>query len=581
MSEFRDPFPELPQVVDIGDDRYFMGPQKPIELGFKSRADFINSFGNEQRTEYLIRKYMFIDLTSKRKLKFSDPAEKKELIELLKKRLKSLKSSQEFTSSTLKNTLIQRSYLNIQRLIQQLEGPEYKGMEFPGMPDISLPCTKAKKYIREIPEDRLFQLVLEIAWYLLHPDKVDKSVQCDWAKTIKQLDTLRIGDIVSQIKTAQKEEGIISDEQPFNYFKRINLETVMKAEERQNALEEAKQMALKMQGETVNENMKQRLETLLNILEMKKYLSNDLPVDKDRLKIIDTTSSKKIENSLISNPMRGGASKTIEKPLGTAMTPFFSYFKAVFDPIYSLLETSIISYSSKNNVKKTTMIPQLSTLLHICNNIDPSDTVTAGQHTYGIYRVTNIDADLIAFINTMLTLTNSHVENLVDDAKRNIFNRQLFHLPKVRLSTLLNKFINFGAYTDPDTIPYIQFFTVGGNMTPLAKDKFMNSSKPEMTEQLFNAVNEFFTPDHLYIVCTRSDNVKEQIPMNVYDVDFDSIDVGEKGMKVDNIPDNYFNKNKKPEVFLENLVTLSPYVVFNDAELALSIFIAFKELMPK
>jgi hypothetical protein len=44
MSEFRDPFPELPQVVDIGGDRYFMGPQKPIELGFKSRKDFINSF---------------------------------------------------------------------------------------------------------------------------------------------------------------------------------------------------------------------------------------------------------------------------------------------------------------------------------------------------------------------------------------------------------------------------------------------------------------------------------------------------------------------------------------------------------
>jgi hypothetical protein len=46
-------------------------------------------------------------------------------------------------------------------------------------------------------------------------------------------------------------------------------------------------------------------------------------------------------------------------------------------------------------------------------------------------------------------------------------------------------------------------------------------------------------------------------------------------------PENYFNKNKEPVMYLEKLVTITPYVVFNDAELALSIFIAFKELMPK
>ena len=40
------------------------------------------------------------------------------------------------------------------------------------------------------------------------------------------------------------------------------------------------------------------------------------------------------------------------------------------------------------------------------------------------------------------------------------------------------------------------------------------------------------------------------------------------------------DNDKNNDLYLENLMTLSPYVVFNDAELALSIFAAFKELMP-
>ena len=578
MSDFRDPFPNLPQVVDIGNDRYFMGAQKPIELGFKDRADYIKSFSDNSRTEFLIRKYLYISLKGKKRLVFEDPKEKAELIAILRKRAKKIESSNEFTSSTLKNTLLQRSYLNIQRLIQELEGPDYKGFKFPSLPDISLPCTKAKKYIRTIPENRLYQLILEIAWYLLHPDDVPEKVKCDWAKTIKQLDTLRIGDLVIN----EKQNG--NSVSPSNYFKRINLSSVVKSKTLVNALDQAREMAQQIEGTTANDNMKERLQTLINILEIKKYLSDDLPIDKDRVKIIDVPAATSISNSLISNPMKGGAGagagKALDKPLGIAMSPLFNYFKVVFDPVYSLLESSIDTYSKKTDIQKV-MIPQLTTVLHICNNLNPSETTTSGLNTYGVYRIKNVDETLITFMNNMIASTDTYVSSVGDDAKRNIFNRQLFHLPKVRLSSLLNKFVDPTKYSDPDSIPYIQLFTVGGNLRLIEKDKFMNSTKPEMTEEVFKAVNEFFAPTDLYILCTKSDNVKENIPMNMYEIDYDNVDVGETGIQIDNISNNYFNKNKKPELYLENLVTLLPYVVFNDAELALSILILFKELMPK
>ncbi len=580
MTEFNDPFPNLPKVVDVGGDRYFMGPQKPIELGFKSRQEYLNSFGTQRETERLLRQYMYYELGSKKRTQFVSPEDKQALINILKTRAKQLEASKEFTSSTLKNTLIQRSYVNIQRLIQQFEGPDYKGFQLPKIPDL-LPCTKAKTYIKQIPEDRLFQMILEIAWYLLHPDKVPSKVQCDWAKLIKQLDTLRLGDIVADIHNLEQGKGLAPTEKALNYFKKINLETVAKKETLSNALEEAAEMASRIEDENAKDDAKKRLQVLLDILQTKKYLSNNLPVDTDRLKIVNAPTAEKIKKDMITNPMQGGASKALEKPLAIAMKPLFDYFKVVFDPIYSLLESSIQTYSADSTKLKKVIIPQLTTLIHICNNINPSETATGGANTYGVYRIKNVDQELVQFINTMMASTQTYVDKFQDDSSKNKFNRQLFELPKVRLTSLLNRFLDSTTYKDPDTIPYIQIFTVDGNMKLKDKVTFMDPKMPVMTEQVFNATTELFTPNDVYIVCTKSENVKEDIPMNVYEIDYTTVDVGESGVQINNIPNNYFNKNKDPVLYMDKLVTLMPYVVFNDAELALSTFISFKDLMPK
>ena len=86
MTDFIDPYPNLPQVIDVGGDRYFMGPQKPIELAFKSRKDYIDSFGKDPKTEYLLRRYMYVDIKPKKELRFDKPQDKSDLIAILKKR---------------------------------------------------------------------------------------------------------------------------------------------------------------------------------------------------------------------------------------------------------------------------------------------------------------------------------------------------------------------------------------------------------------------------------------------------------------------------------------------------------------
>ena len=564
MTAFIDPYSYLPQTVDIGGDIYFLGPEKSIDLAFKSRKQFLDTFGS--KSEYLLRKYMYYSVKGKNKLVFDHPEDKPALLKILKDRANKLKSSKEFTSSTLKNQIFIKSYDNIIKIIQQLEGSNTNIK----VDDVA--CATVKKQVKDISDDHKFQMILEMAWYLLHPDKVPAEVGCEWAKMIEKLDKLRLGDIVTEIRDAQTKSGIPPNKDAFNYFKKINLQTVAKSVTIENALEQAKKFATEIQDQSAVDKVKNRLKLLLDILEMKKYLANDLPVDEDRMKIISSNEqSNTIKRSMITNPMKGGA-LTLNKPLGIAMKPLFDYFKVVYDPIYTFLEESIKEYRATN--KNKIIIPQLTTLLHICNNINSSS-----GDIYGVYRITMVDPELLQFINSMINETSKHVSTFTNDKTKNTFNKQLFKLPKVRLSSLPNKTLapalDNSAYRDPDTLPYIQFFTMGTNINLMAKSILIENTN--------NAVKDFYKEGNIYMVCTNSKNISEQLPINVYDIDYSKVDISKNTSKIENLPENYFNKNKDAlsDIYLEKLLDIKPYVVYNDAELALSIFIAFKELMPQ
>ena len=567
MAGFNDKYSSLPQTVDIGGDIYFLGPERSINLAFKSRKQFLDTFGS--KSEYLLRKYMYYSVKGKNKLVFDSPEDKPALIKILKDRANKLKSSKEFTSSTLKNQIFKRSYDSIIKIIQHLDNSNTN------IKVDDEACVIAKKQVKDIEDDHKFQMILEMAWYLLHPDKVPAEVGCEWAKMIKKLDKLRLGDIVAQIRKTNS--GVPPSKDAFNYFKKINLQTVAKSATIENALDQAKKFATEIQDESAIEKLKNRLKLLLDILEMKKYLANDLLVDEDRMKIISTdTQSTAIQRSMITNPMKGGA---LAIPLGIAMKPLFDYFKVVYDPIYTFLERSIKEYRTDD--KNKIIIPQLTTLLHICNNLSSSS-----GDIYGVYRITNVDPELLQFINTMINETSKHVTTFTNDDARNTFNKQLFKLPKVRLSSLPNKTLSpaldNSIYKDPATLPYIQFFTMGTNI------KYHKNPSLQLKKDTDNAIKDFYKEGNIYMVCSNS-NISENLPINVYDIDYSKVDISKdnisKDVKIDNIPENYFNKNKGKDTlnntYLEGLLDIKPYVVYNDAELALSIFIAFKELMPQ
>jgi hypothetical protein len=232
MGDLIDMYPTLPNVIDVGGIRYYMLPGKPIEDVYKSKDEYMRTFGRDSETERILRQYMGFSLQSKKRLKFESPEDKQLLIDILKKRADQLKASEEVSSSILKNTIFQRSYLNIQKIIDDISGTGTKNVIV--TPPESDKCVKDTTAVKEIPEDRLFFILLEIAWYLLNPKKVPKDIECKWAELIQDLDTTHLRKIVDMTKTVSPSTN--DSVKPVNYFSKMGL-NIVKNEKFSNALE--------------------------------------------------------------------------------------------------------------------------------------------------------------------------------------------------------------------------------------------------------------------------------------------------------------------------------------------------------
>jgi len=96
-----DPCPNLSLAIDVAGDKYYLGTDRPVELGYKSRKDFFLAFGDDAETQCLLRKYMPI-ANNVLKTVFDSKEDRDQLIQILELRAQSLKASNQFNSSVLK-----------------------------------------------------------------------------------------------------------------------------------------------------------------------------------------------------------------------------------------------------------------------------------------------------------------------------------------------------------------------------------------------------------------------------------------------------------------------------------------------
>jgi len=624
----QEPLPNLAMVVDVGGDRYHMG-SRHLNLGYNNYQDFIKTFGNDREVERILRTYLYLRVGAAGAIQFEGEEGKKdkaELIRILKKRLAQLKQNKNFTSSQLNKQKLQKIYMNIQAILIEL------GEAVVGDSPLSEECKQDKEdaVLLSAKEDRVFQLMLELSWYLLHPDQVPKDIECDWVALLKKMDHLTTGDLVKSIMEEKDKKKIPLGNKPYNYFKKIDMERMGKKETLTNALEEAKQMVLEVESEDADKKIKAMVPKLLQLLQTKKILNSanmsdltDAEIEKAGNRIIEpplaglntlfhkkapsieqvnqaqqikleeekaTKAAKAAEAAraaeVVTKAKQQGGADQLTTSMYGAMEPLFAHFRIMYHPIYEMLEKDATSINLTHPI----------TLLHLCTELQKTVSIPGSTYSYGIYRIRDVPAPLMSFMKKQFKLTTNYLTALKEPPNETTlkkqFEQQLFSLPKVRLSSLLTNSKNT-AYKDQHLLPYLQFFLLGTNFSfPTTYSEFIHDKDivEEEKQPAFDAMKNLFDEKDLYLICTTAESVglssldlnssTKSIPMANYEIQYSTVHPHTEGITISK-PENHFNNKKNTPLFFEQLVKREPFLIYNDAELALSNLIAFKEHFPK
>jgi hypothetical protein len=600
-----DKYQGLPTVIDIGGDLYDLGASQNVDLSHKSRDTFQQTF--HPRTygslpvEYLLRKYLPVGQKID-KILFTSAQEGEELMDILKRRAQQLRTSQQFSSQVIRNIAIQRYYARILEIMEELRRKK----------------TVKKQAIRSLSENEIFQLILEIAWYLAHPNEVPSEMEKEWKVVIESIQGQRISDIIDIIRQTEQEKRLTSEENPLRYFRKLDMDHVVEANTVGEAMGRVRNMATVVNAAPIRPEMGQRLRNLMNVLHLKQYVDDATPKNRNGIPILDPA---RLSQSLLSNPMaempeqeekygqeenqedtqgkpqeettKGGAKRRKHKgmkrangggieesmlsiPLGQAMLPIFRYLQMLFDPIYSVLE------QATTKSLKRAILPHLLLLLHLCNEFN----LPSGKRPeFGLYRIKNLPEALLGFLIKQLEETEQHVAEMASEEERIVFQQQLFHLPRVRLRSLLRN--NGGIPTMSNvsqSVFHLQFFVVGQNLT-VPDEATFKKKNPNGDSKVLEVMKQEMPDNTVFLAYTDASTTTENIPFRFFDIDYESISVNQmvKAEPLSAELDALVTDGllKPEDAFLDKLATTKPYLVYNDAELALSVLMGLKERMPK
>ena len=480
--------PDLYQsVIDICGDRYDLNPDgQRIAFIQGNRADFLETFGGYnipvERIEYLFLNYFPFGQTI---VKFLSSKDKKDVISILTQRQAQL-NTQQYISEYVYSIPYQRYIIDIYTLLSTLKDIPFG--------EVDLSSISKKNY---------FRILLEMAFYLSHPDQVTNEIKREWAAVLSSMDINLDDTTPDAFKTLFRNIANVS-----------NVSNVS----------------------NVPDDMKSRIMALIDILKMK---------------------------NMIANPVHGGGEfEELDHHIWSATLPLFDHFRDVYDPIFTIIEGSIkhITQLSATSVKHNigpAIIPELLTLLHVSNHVTEP----------GVYRIKNASKELVQFIELQLSCLLESGEPYKEYAVA---------LPKVYLSSLLKRRATTPiakvkakeSAKQKQKKKYItQLYMVDSNLDVPYKKDFVKEHKPETHDALRN----LFKKNTIYLTHSAGNT-----PMNVYEVDLDKVRIHDSTISAKSLVHNYFTKNETPP--LEKLVTTNK--IYNQAVLALSIFVSFKEMGP-
>jgi hypothetical protein len=379
-------------------------------------------------------------------------------------------------------------------------------------------CTKSKEKLFKLDDDLKKLMILEFTWLLEHPEEIRTKNGCRWAEMVSELAGIRLDDMTSQISqnNAEDYDEKEADEKEADEPQKFNHS---------------------------GGAMSSRIKALLTVLHVAKM---------SKKPFIQT----------------GGGSATddfhdiLSKELSLALLPLFDYIKSMYQPVYGMLQSCMIH----SHIKKRKILEPLLVLLHISNYF-----VGSRNESYGIYRIRNANKLLTPFITAQLQCSMTRI-NKMSAAKRKKCLESIHQLTPIHISSLpKRKAISSRKKTPP--LPTVQYITLDGNLTIPPFERFYRKGSESEKESTFQAITDFFTKDDIYMAYSTS----EEIPMNLYEIDYSAVDTMETHIPIDTHK-SYFTSHSHE---LQQFVPLVENAIYTNAELVLSIFIALKEKRSK
>lgn len=529
---------------------------KSYDLVCKSKTEFDRTFRSilVEGDLRLIRTYLPYQQPQ---LQGIQQSEKEALTSFVKKRMTSLQESSQHSNNSIKNMQFVKYYKNLEKLLEEIKTASAT------TPTTSLSDLQTR--IKDkFSKERVYYVLMELAWYLLHPKEI-KSNSDEWMKLLDTVENLDLGRIVKSIHESNPHDM------------RIDVDRV----------EEVDELGRTISPPDASSELKKRLESILQLFVARRYLKKPIQTNDKGPVVNDETIG--LLKSRLPQPMSGGANdmnvnastnsknamnvnsfKISSESVAIMMKPFYDFFKEKYNPITSVL-------SSSKQLPDGLSLVSLSKLLFICQKITSQSPIH-----HGIYRITNIDPAIMEFLRIQLGTVQAYVNDASrTDEERKSFTDMAGFVPIVSIKSLLNKFGKTGHYTDPDTIPTIRIMMTGMNIDPYATkdDMKIDINDDFQKEQIYQAAGDFFTDQSLYLVCNEANAT--QTSMNVFEINYPDVNVSKNTWTVGNMDKNYFNEFKQPPLFLETVMDVKSNIVYNHGMLALSMFIASEELLPK
>ena len=189
-------------IIEIGNMKYNVGG------GCKKYHDFKNTFGHDSDTEYILRKYMI-----PKRPHFDPPSDKDKLITILQKRAQMLRHSNEFNNSSVKNKIFTQQLAKLEEDIRELRpvSPSCVSCVSPSRSPSHVSFKPSSIPFESY--DHRMDLVLELAWILLHPRGNPNEIERSWKDHVNNRDTLHLDDAIKLLHKEDEDEDEDEDEE--------------------------------------------------------------------------------------------------------------------------------------------------------------------------------------------------------------------------------------------------------------------------------------------------------------------------------------------------------------------------------